>query len=270
MDGKAYDEPTEQSDWLIDANGNRCSISYFGSREKAQEALDSLVNCFNCRDCKDCTGCWNCRYCTNCRDCMDCHGGLDCSNCKECFNFRNCTSCWGCRNCFGCSGCMGCEDCGNCNDCKGCKNCLDCKFCGYCTNCTNCTNCEACMDSRDCESCWDCKTLTNCSYYFNACSIDPSEIPIIEDIHRKLYEAISSEGCKLGVHSWHTCDTTHCWAGWIVHLAGEKGYELEKKTNTPFAAHLIYKASGYEIPMDRFYDNNETVMQDIKRLARVE
>ena len=28
--------------WLTDANGNRCSVEYFGSTEVAQAALDSL------------------------------------------------------------------------------------------------------------------------------------------------------------------------------------------------------------------------------------
>jgi len=39
--------------------------------------------------------------------------------------------------------------------------------------------------------------------------------------------------------SWHTCNTTHCRAGWIVHLAGKEGYELEKETNTSFAAMVL-------------------------------
>jgi len=33
------------TDWLTDANGNRCSVQYFGSVEAAQAALDSLKNC---------------------------------------------------------------------------------------------------------------------------------------------------------------------------------------------------------------------------------
>ena len=67
----------------------------------------------------------------------------------------------------------------------------------------------------------------------------------------------------------HTCETTHCRAGWAVHLAGEAGYALEKRTSWLFAAQQIYKASGYEISPVRFYDSNEAAMADMKRLAGV-
>ena len=55
-----------------------------------------------------------------------------------------------------------------------------------------------------------------------------------------------------------------------MHLAGEAGYELEKRTTTLFAAMQIYKASGYLISPVRFYETNEVAMADMKRLAGVE
>ena len=67
--------------------------------------------------------------------------------------------------------------------------------------------------------------------------------------------------------AWHTCDTTHCRAGWVVTLAGEAGRQLEKATSTLFAAMQIYKASGYPISPVRFYDDNETALADMRRLA---
>jgi hypothetical protein len=69
---------------------------------------------------------------------------------------------------------------------------------------------------------------------------------------------------------WHTCNTTYCRAGWVIHLAGEAGYELEKKTSPLFAAMQIYKKSGYQINPCRFFDDNETAMADIKKLAEQE
>ena len=66
---------------------------------------------------------------------------------------------------------------------------------------------------------------------------------------------------------WHTCNTTHCRAGWVVHLAGELGYALERFHNTALAAQLIYKASGYEINPGKFYESNEAALADIKALA---
>ena len=71
------------------------------------------------------------------------------------------------------------------------------------------------------------------------------------------------------MESWHTCDTTHCRGGWVVHKAGEAGRKLEAFHNTALAAQLIYKASGYDINPCRFYDSNEDAMADMKRLAEL-
>jgi hypothetical protein len=93
------------------------------------------------------------------------------------------------------------------------------------------------------------------------------EIPVIPDIHKRLLEAVTAPQHKLSMSDWHTCETTHCRAGWVVHLAGKAGYELEKQTSALFAAQQIYKASGYEISPVRFFDDNEAAMADMKRLA---
>jgi hypothetical protein len=66
---------------------------------------------------------------------------------------------------------------------------------------------------------------------------------------------------------WHTCNTTHCRAGWVVRLAGDAGRELEKETSTLFAAMQIYKASGHPISPARFFASNEDALADMKRLA---
>jgi hypothetical protein len=95
-------------------------------------------------------------------------------------------------------------------------------------------------------------------------------VPVIEDIHKAVLAAVESDGCKLDMGDWHRCETTHCRAGWVVHLAGKAGYELEGRTSTLFAAQQIYKASGYEISPCRFFDANEIAMADIKRLAEAE
>ena len=38
----------DEEKWLEDKNGNKCSVAYFGSEEKAQKALDNLDNCKDC------------------------------------------------------------------------------------------------------------------------------------------------------------------------------------------------------------------------------
>lgn len=55
----------------------------------------------------------------------------------------------------------------------------------------------------------------------------------------------------LEMGDWHTCETTHCLAGWAIHLTGPAGYALEAMTSPsvagamlmPEAAHLFYASN---------------------------
>ena len=94
------------------------------------------------------------------------------------------------------------------------------------------------------------------------------EIPVIENIHQVVYDAVSKENA-LDMDDWHSaCGTTHCRAGWVVILAGKEGKDLERKTSTATAAYLIYRKSDpdRDYPID-FYCSDEKAMSDIKELA---
>ena len=91
-------------------------------------------------------------------------------------------------------------------------------------------------------------------------------MPVIENIHQRVYEAASQPGA-LEMTDWHTCENTHCRAGWTVALAGEEGRKLEEFFNTELAAMKIYAASGYAINPSRFYDKNEAALEDMRKLA---
>jgi hypothetical protein len=134
-------------------------------------------------------------------------------------------------------------NCKNCIDCSNCSNCSDCSYCSYCSGCSRCSD----------------KSKTQGDF-------TPPVIPKIENIHQRVYAAVSTPNA-LNMAAWHTCDTTHCRAGWVVHLAGEAGYALERFHNTPLAAQLIYEASGYKINPGRFYDSDADALADMKNLA---
>jgi len=124
---------------------------------------------------------------------------------------------------------------------------------------------EGCSDCSDCSGCSDLENATPVAEINNL-----MQIPVINNIHKELLDAVTSEGCHLNMGSWHTCETTHCRAGWIVTLAGEPGRALEAKTSTLFAAQQIYKKSGYPISPCRFFDSDEAAMVDMQRLAAAE
>src|SRR5258708_1115253 len=64
-------------------------------------------------------------------------------------------------------------------------------------------------------------------------------VPFIRNIHKVVYKKASKPGA-LNMCTWHTCETTHCRAGWVVALAGEAGRAMEFRLGTPAAALLIY------------------------------
>ncbi|TDI70241.1 MAG: hypothetical protein E2O86_04035 [Bacteroidetes bacterium] len=96
------------------------------------------------------------------------------------------------------------------------------------------------------------------------------KIPKIENIHNQVLEVVSQDNA-LDMSTWHTCETTHCRAGWVVNLAGREGKELERKTSTGFAALQIYNASSeIKVSPPRFFETDEKAMEDIKRCAKEE
>ena len=96
----------------------------------------------------------------------------------------------------------------------------------------------------------------------------PPPIPTIPNIHAAIYAAASAPK-SLDMRTWHTCENTHCRAGWVVSLAGEAGKALERFYDTPLAAMMIYDVSDPEFRVNpgRFFDTNDDALADMKKLA---
>ncbi len=136
---------------------------------------------------------------------------------------------------------------------KGCWNCSDCSDCSGCSYCSCCSDCSDCSD---CSYCSDKKEITS---IFDDIAVDNLNVSVLD--------AVNCDGA-LEMGSWHTCETVHCWAGWIVNLAGENGSKLEKETSTQFAAMQIFKASnGYRVSPTNFFLSNDEAMVKIKEFA---
>ena len=91
--------------------------------------------------------------------------------------------------------------------------------------------------------------------------------PVIPHIDAAILAAVEAEGCRLDMSSWHTCETTHCRAGWAIHLAGEAGYALAAATSSSVAGALIYAASrpGQRVP--NWYASDEAALSDLRACA---
>jgi len=112
------------------------------------------------------------------------------------------------------------------------------------------------------------------------------EIPVIPQLDVKVLAAIEAAPERFDMSSWHmfasdidettaapsglleagaACGTTHCRAGWAIHLAGEAGYALEKRVGPHAAGTLIYLKSTGRVPS--FSASGDDALEDIRACA---
>jgi uncharacterized protein YjbI with pentapeptide repeats len=91
------------------------------------------------------------------------------------------------------------------------------------------------------------------------------EAPVIEGLDAKILEVVTAGKGKLDMSQWHTCETTHCRAGWAITLAGDAGKKLEKEHGPYRAGAMIYRASTGRVP--HFYASNERALEDMREQA---
>ena len=150
-----------------------------------------------------------------------------------------------------------------------------------CRDCTNCSRCSRCSDCSDCSGCSGCSDCSGLRFKIGVTATEgeggePPPVPVIPNIHSTLFAA-ASQPKALDMSDWHTCQNTHCRAGWTVAKAGEAGFALEAwyggaGSGTTLAAMLIYDASDpdFKINPGRFFDSNAEALADMKRLAELE
>lgn len=91
------------------------------------------------------------------------------------------------------------------------------------------------------------------------------EVPVVPGLDRQILRLIESGGGALEMSDWHTCETTHCLAGWAIVLAGEAGRRLEAERGPFQAGAAIYRASTGRVP--HFFASNESALDDLRARA---
>jgi hypothetical protein len=91
-------------------------------------------------------------------------------------------------------------------------------------------------------------------------------VPVIPAIDASILAAIEAGG-RLETAAWHTCQTTHCRAGWAIKLAGPAGEALEEALGAAIAGTFIYAASRPGLPIPDFYASNSEALADLARAA---
>jgi hypothetical protein len=87
------------------------------------------------------------------------------------------------------------------------------------------------------------------------------DVPIVPALDKQICEIVSTGQGQLDMGAWHRCETTHCRAGWAIHLAGDAGRELELKYGSERAGGFIYRASTGRWP--NFFADNDVALKDI-------
>ena len=97
----------------------------------------------------------------------------------------------------------------------------------------------------------------------------PADVPVVPDLHRQMAEAVGTAGEHLAMRDWHDpCGTVHCRAGWAVELAGEAGWNLQRRYgSTPTAATMIYLASDPDYPLPSWYQSDDAALASIQEAA---
>ena len=90
-------------------------------------------------------------------------------------------------------------------------------------------------------------------------------VPIVPNIDEAILRAIERGG-ELDMDAWHTCETTHCRAGWAITLAGAAGAALESRVGPAAAGALIYAVSRSK-PVPDFYAPNADALADLRACA---
>jgi hypothetical protein len=92
------------------------------------------------------------------------------------------------------------------------------------------------------------------------------EAPVVAGLNGKI------DVSSLNMPNWHSsCGTVHCRAAWAVHLAGEAGYELERRLGTSAAGALITIASCPSLKgrVPDWHASNKGAAAEIRALAAI-
>jgi hypothetical protein len=94
------------------------------------------------------------------------------------------------------------------------------------------------------------------------------DVPVVENLDATILQVVESGNGKLQMDTWHTCETTHCRAGWAITLAGEAGKKLEERYGPEDAGRRIYLASTGRCPW--FFGSNEDALKDLREQAALQ
>lgn len=102
-------------------------------------------------------------------------------------------------------------------------------------------------------------------------------VPVIERLDTAILARIHEQPHTFDMGTWHGglftvneeygygCGTTHCRAGWAVHLSKKAGYDMEQTFGPALAGAVIYMHNTGRVP--DFGSGDDVAIADMKRSA---
>ena len=92
-------------------------------------------------------------------------------------------------------------------------------------------------------------------------------LPVLKNPDALILAAIGDGKCSLEMATWHTCDTTHCRAGWYIHHSGPAGRMLEACYGASAAGAIIFTKAYPDQKVPDFHCGNDEALASIKENA---
>lgn len=90
-------------------------------------------------------------------------------------------------------------------------------------------------------------------------------VSVQRDLAKSILNHVEGQPACLNMDTWHSCETTHCLAGWAVTLHPE-GKLLESMIGTNASGALIFNACCGEVP--DFFSNEEEAVEWLRSKAK--
>jgi hypothetical protein len=92
----------------------------------------------------------------------------------------------------------------------------------------------------------------------------PSDIPkFSKRLHNKIFKIVVENPDKLKMDAWHTCESTHCYAGWYQHLGGKRVKAAVEKYGIEVFAELVFP----DPIRQNIYSGSDNMIEAMKKVA---
>ncbi len=93
-------------------------------------------------------------------------------------------------------------------------------------------------------------------------------LPVLKNPDAEILNTIKNKKGALEMGSWHTCETTHCRAGWYIHQSGPAGRMLEAVYGASVAGAIIFTKAYPKMKVPDFVCSNDKALADITKNAK--